>query len=94
MQQDVQLDGRFYIVWIAPFPEERYANVYGRDITERKRAEEALRQRTIELQQLTETLEQQVQERTEELEEANKALRQSIHKTPLSPGGGEKENCR
>jgi PAS domain S-box-containing protein len=46
------------------------------DITGRKWAEEALRQRTIELQQLTETLDHQVKERTEALEEANKALRQ------------------
>jgi signal transduction histidine kinase len=51
-------------------------NIYGRDITDRKRAEEALRQRTSELQQLTETLERRVQERTEELAEANRALRQ------------------
>jgi PAS domain S-box-containing protein len=76
VQEDVQLDGRVYIVWVVPFPEEDYVNVYARDITERKRAEEALRQQTLELQQLTETLEERVQERTGELAEANKVLRQ------------------
>ena len=45
VQQDVELGERFHIVWVAPFPEEGYANVYGRDITERKLAEEALEQR-------------------------------------------------
>jgi PAS domain S-box-containing protein len=77
-QQDVELGGRFYFVVITPFPGEGYANVYGRDITDRKRAEEALRQRTLELQHLTQTLEQQVQERTEELEVANEELRTEI----------------
>lgn len=42
VQEDVLLAGRIYIVWIAPFSEEGYANIYGRDITERKRAEEAV----------------------------------------------------
>jgi PAS domain S-box-containing protein len=41
--QDVEIGRRFYSVWVAPFPEEGYANVYGRDITERKQAEEELR---------------------------------------------------
>jgi PAS domain S-box-containing protein len=44
VQQDVQLGERFYIVWVAPFPEEGYVNIYGRDITERKQAEEVMRQ--------------------------------------------------
>ena len=47
-----------------------------RDITERKRAEESLQQRTLELQQLTDTLELRVQDRTAELARANKALQQ------------------
>jgi PAS domain S-box-containing protein len=77
-QQDVELGGRFYSVSVTPFPAEGYANVYGRDITERKQAEEALRERTLQLQQLTDTLEQQVQERAEKLEVANEELRTRI----------------
>ena len=77
-QQDIAIGKSFYSVWVAPFPGEGYANVYGRNVTERKLAEEALRQRTLELQQLTQTLEQQVQERTEELEVANEELRTEI----------------
>jgi len=38
--QDVDLGGRFYFVSVAPFPQEFYANVYGHEITQRKRAEE------------------------------------------------------
>jgi signal transduction histidine kinase len=73
--QGIELGGRFYSVSVTPFPEEGYVNIYGRDITARKRAEEALQQRTLELQQLTETLEQQVEERTLELARTNEALR-------------------
>jgi PAS domain S-box-containing protein len=57
-------------------PEKGYFAAVFEDITERKRAEEALLQRSFELQQLTETLEHQVQERTAELQQANEALRQ------------------
>jgi two-component system, chemotaxis family, CheB/CheR fusion protein len=44
IQQDVELGGRYYSVTVVPIPGEGYANVYGRDITEHKRAEEALRE--------------------------------------------------
>jgi signal transduction histidine kinase len=52
------------------------ALVVSSDITERKRAEEVLRQRSLELQRLTETPEHRVQERTAELARANEVLRQ------------------
>ncbi len=48
-----------------------YANVYGRDVTERKRAEAALQQAHNEL-------EQKVTERTEQLAQANMILKQEI----------------
>ena len=43
-QEDLELGGRVYTVWIVPITGECYANVYGRDITERKQADEALRE--------------------------------------------------
>ncbi len=46
-----------------------------RDITKRKQAELALQNRTLELQQLTDTLETRVEERTAELARANEGLR-------------------
>jgi signal transduction histidine kinase len=45
-----------------------------RDITERKRGEEVLQQKTLELQQLTESLEERVRERTRELAELSLQL--------------------
>ena len=44
VRQDVELGETSYLVWAVPLPSEHYANLYGRDITDRKRAEEALRQ--------------------------------------------------
>ena len=44
VQQEIELDRRIYLVWVIPIPEEGYVNVYGRDITDRKAAEEALRE--------------------------------------------------
>ncbi len=49
-----------------------------RDITQRKVAELNLQQRTLELQTLTESLEQRVEERTAELARANELLERDI----------------
>ena len=69
-------DGKEVVTLWANFqlPDGTIMNI-GYDITARKRAEEALRQRSLELQQLTETLEQRVLERTAELATTNEALR-------------------
>lgn len=59
------------------------------DVTERNKAEEALRQSEIELRALTETLEQRVAQRTEELEHSMQELNQFAYaashdlRTPL-----------
>ncbi len=49
----------------------------GRDITDRKQMEDDLRKRTVELEQLSQTLEERVLERTEELRMINRELHQS-----------------
>ena len=43
LHREVQLGATFYAVALTPFPQESYVNVYARDITKRKRAEESLR---------------------------------------------------
>jgi signal transduction histidine kinase len=48
--RDMELGGRVYSVSVTPFPGEFYANVYGRDITEHKWAEEALAERSVQLE--------------------------------------------
>ena len=42
IEQDAELMGRSYSVSVAAFPADGYANIYGIDIAERKRAEERL----------------------------------------------------
>jgi two-component system CheB/CheR fusion protein len=43
MQGEVAAGNRVYWLLVAPIPVEGYVNIYGRDITQRKQAEEALR---------------------------------------------------
>ena len=42
---DVELGERFYLVSVMPFVQERYANIYGHDITDRKHVEKELREK-------------------------------------------------
>jgi PAS domain S-box-containing protein len=44
VERDVELGGTSFRVAVTPVREEDYANVYGRDITERKQAEKALQE--------------------------------------------------
>jgi PAS domain S-box-containing protein len=87
VRQDMELGEAFYLVGAVPFPSERYANVYARDITDRKRAEIALQEANEQLQGQAEELRAQAEElqtqaeelraQAEELTDANAALRQS-----------------
>ncbi len=44
IEQYIELGGRFYAVTVALFPEEAYANLYGRDVTEQRLAEQRERE--------------------------------------------------
>ena len=70
-EAEAEFDGTIYSLTCAPVKDADFANVYGLDITERKRAEESLRRAHDEL-------EQRVQDRTTELIRANEQLRQNI----------------
>ena len=67
LREDVVVADKVYSVSAMPFVDERYANVYGIDITERRRVEEALRHAHDEL-------EERVRERTAELRRLNATL--------------------
>ena len=71
---------RSIIAWsntaiVSPQGKIEYIIATGVDITERKRAETVLQQKTLELLQLNQTLEQRIQERTIALRESEERLR-------------------
>ena len=49
VKEDVDLGEKAYAIVVIPIPEGGYANVYGRDISERKRAETALRESEVRI---------------------------------------------
>lgn len=67
---EIAVGDRHFSLLIAPIPAAGYANLYGLNVTERKRAEEALRK-------AHDKLERQVQERTAELARTVETLRDS-----------------
>lgn len=56
-QGDFMMGDRYYNVQVVYFAAERYANIYGRDITARKKAEDALQERSRELEAANRELE-------------------------------------
>jgi signal transduction histidine kinase len=69
VQRDLSVDGRDYLVSIVPIPEVGYANLYWNDVTESKRAGEALRDAHAELADRAGQLESLVRQRTARLNE-------------------------
>ncbi|MHB1355210.1 MAG: sensor histidine kinase [Anaerolineae bacterium] len=84
---ELQLGGRIYSFFVVPLIDSDYANLYGRDITERHRVEKALqeseereKQMTIDAQQRRRELElktaQVLEAKSEELMRSNRELEQ------------------
>ena len=74
---DAEAAGRTFALVVAPMPESGYANLYGRDVTERRKAQEELRRINAEL-------EQRVEQRTAALRAAS-AYARSLIEASLDP---------
>ncbi len=70
IQRTIELEsqGRIYSFLIVPTPDASFVNMYGTDVTERRGAEDTLRE-------ARDDLDRQVRERTEELRKTNRLLR-------------------
>jgi signal transduction histidine kinase len=67
--RDLTVGDRSYLISVAPIPESRYANLYWTEVTERKKAVEALRQAHGQLANHAVELDNLVQQRTAKLQE-------------------------
>ena len=70
-EAEMECGGRIFSLVFTPVPVADYVNVYGLDITKRKKVEEDLNKYHFQLEELIEA-------RTEELTEANKLLLEDI----------------
>ena len=57
---DIESDGKFYSFFVKPITEAGYVNLYGRDITERKKLEDEIREREKKYRTLLEGLSEAV----------------------------------
>jgi PAS domain S-box-containing protein len=57
-REELEVDGHVFALTFAPVAQKGYVNIYGRDVTERRRAEDALRLKSEELTRSNEELEQ------------------------------------
>ncbi len=69
---ELLVQGRVFAFTVTPITEAGYVNLYGEDITERKRAE-------LDIRKLNEELEQRVSERTAQLADANRHLQNEVN---------------
>jgi len=84
---EVRRKGRVFSFVVAPVAGAGYVNLYGRDITEQRRAERELREHEQQLAAL-------VQERTRELTEANRQLQEEIAEHKRADAALESERRR
>lgn len=71
IEREIAIGERVYWLGLVPVSGERYVNVYARDATERRRAEESLQKAKVHL-------EQRVQERTAALQQAVNSLHEEM----------------